>query len=412
MNSMDIKNGLNKNPVFVLSGISHVSNFGCEAIIRSVTCILKCCYPGCQIIYVSRKAFDDKKILNDLPVEIIQLNSKRKICYRIFNKIMYFLNIRYRISYDDYKNIFRNITALISVGGDIFTLEKDFNGIKKKSNNPEIDIERYAKKQGAKLILFGASVGPFPRKQGNERYYLEHMRRMDLILAREMITLEYLKESGIGRNTVWAPDPAFFLRQGYKFQKREGIAINLSSRILNKRGKIERQLKEIASLIVKIQESTSEKIYMIPHVYSDYTDDDDRAFLTKVYSFVPDSKKEKITIHEEKRGFLYVKKFLSQRKIVIAARMHCAINAMTESIPTILISYSAKAAGMSEIVYGSKEWCIKSDKLNDMLLEKTMTMYKKNGEIQEKLIERMDELCGEEQIELIGKQLMSVIGVY
>ena len=38
--------------------------------------------------------------------------------------------------------------------------------------------------------------------------------------------------------------------------------------------------------------------------------------------------------------------------------MHCAINALTARVPTILLSYSAKAKGMCNYVYGSNKFVL------------------------------------------------------
>lgn len=40
---------------------------------------------------------------------------------------------------------------------------------------------------------------------------------------------------------------------------------------------------------------------------------------------------------------------------VIAARMHCAVNAVSTGVPALFLAYSEKAKGMAEYVYGSNE---------------------------------------------------------
>lgn len=44
--------------------------------------------------------------------------------------------------------------------------------------------------------------------------------------------------------------------------------------------------------------------------------------------------------------------------LVLAARMHCAINALAAGVSTILISCSQKAKGMAEYFYGNTQWLI------------------------------------------------------
>ena len=49
---------------------------------------------------------------------------------------------------------------------------------------------------------------------------------------------------------------------------------------------------------------------------------------------------------------------MKQCKFVIAARMHCAVNASIEGIPTIFLTYSQKSKGMAQFIYGSENLCI------------------------------------------------------
>jgi polysaccharide pyruvyl transferase WcaK-like protein len=48
--------------------------------------------------------------------------------------------------------------------------------------------------------------------------------------------------------------------------------------------------------------------------------------------------------------------------------MHCSINAISAGVPTILVSYSQKAVGMAEYVYGSRKWVIPIKEFNSLLL--------------------------------------------
>ena len=68
-------------------------------------------------------------------------------------------------------------------------------------------------------------------------------------------------------------------------------------------------------------------------------------------------------------------------KIVISARMHCAINAVCENIPTIFLSYSQKSIGMCQYVYGTKEWVVPINNAEIELIPKIELMMLKNLEI-------------------------------
>lgn len=62
-----------------------------------------------------------------------------------------------------------------------------------------------------------------------------------------------------------------------------------------------------------------------------------------------------LLIHDR---FIGLKNNLTRCDFVIAARMHCAVNAITMHVPVLLLSYSEKAKGMAEYVYGTNKTVI------------------------------------------------------
>ena len=79
--------------------------------------------------------------------------------------------------------------------------------------------------------------------------------------------------------------------------------------------------------------------------------------------------------------------------LVIAARMHCAINAVAANVPTILVSYSRKAVGMCQYVYGNSEWVIPLNKFtSDNVLGKVRLMINQQQRIRAYLAERVPEI--------------------
>ena len=94
---------------------------------------------------------------------------------------------------------------------------------------------------------------------------------------------------------------------------------------------------------------------LIPHVLSPNANDNDLSYMKLIYGEMPEKYQSKIRIVESDPGFVGIKDFIRQCDFVVAARMHCAINAITMSVPTLLLSYSEKAKGMAEHVYGTKE---------------------------------------------------------
>ncbi|NLX94886.1 MAG: hypothetical protein GXY83_01790, partial [Rhodopirellula sp.] len=69
-------------------------------------------------------------------------------------------------------------------------------------------------------------------------------------------------------------------------------------------------------------------------------------------------------------GFIGVKRELVCCDLVIAARMHCAVNAVAAGVPTVFLAYSQKATGMSHYVYGTSRWAVPvKDFVGDSMLQ-------------------------------------------
>lgn len=396
----------------LLYGISHLKNFGCEAIIRSTYEALKTIDRNIEIVYASREAESDQEIIQDLDIAVVQLSREPDFLSRVVNKMASIFNCRFRIVFDDYRKVCKGIDLMISVGGDIFTIEKDLicGRRKKRFNNRIIAADSYAKRKGIKLVLYGASVGPFPKYKGNEKYYLKHLNIFDLIICRENWSIDYLENIGCSAEIQFAPDPAFWLGNCKSPEQRSGIGINLSRRILSSDYSKEAQILEIAALLMRISDRFKEPIRLIPHVYSSSYNDDDYTFMKEIYESVHNEYKDRIILLDTRDlGFIGTKSILAQQRIVIAARMHCAINAISEGVPTILISYSQKSIGMAKAVYGNDEWVI-ADFLVLQELENLIEeiLYQETS-IRHHLISQMKEFTSAETRKIVLKMLKRVM---
>lgn len=123
-------------------------------------------------------------------------------------------------------------------------------------------------------------------------------------------------------------------------------------------GSEEKAIEVQVQSLIRLMELMDSDVVLLPHVLSPYPNDNDLAYLRNLYGVVPDVWRERITLVDTDPGFLGIKSYLSCCDYVIAARMHCAINAITTSVPTLFLSYSDKSKGMSKFVYGSEDFVI------------------------------------------------------
>lgn len=397
-------------------GIAGVYNLGCEAIIRGTYENFKSQFPDAEWIYYSPNRNYDAAVLSDLPIEIRETKKKWVFIKKCCNKIFDVLKIGYQIPYDDYKDIINNVDIIISVGGDIYTIPAYLREKKKYPYyNRLVDFGNQALKRGKKIIIYGASIGPFGEYQKAVLYYKSHFQKINLIVARDRFTVQYLSDIGISDNVVFMPDPAFALRKNNKVISNHAkvIGVNLSGlSLVETYGKVtEETLESLAKVIERIIDSTGYDILFIPHVFAPYEIDNDFIIENKIISSLDESYKSRVTI-TEKNTFLSIKEELMRCSLVIAARMHCAINAMSEGIPTILLSYSSKAKGMCEFVYGDTKWLYDIKNLdNEELLFLIKKLLENRNEISRNIVENLNNKLSREKYKDANKALSRIANI-
>lgn len=292
--------------------------------------------------------------------------------------------------------LLENVDAVFSIGGDIYTL----------SPNCEYSMAfpkfgDAARKRGIPYVLWGASVGPFSDNPKAERAFTKHLKGLILITARETATVDYLQTLGVTDNVVPCADPAYVvapeikandIRQGGKFT----IGINLSPLSIHytdhseEEAIIHAQAKTIEGLI----KAFDARIVLIPHVLSDFNEgDDDLRYLRKLKRAIASEHQKSLKLLEADLGFVGAKKELIKCDLVIAARMHCCINALSAHVPTILVAYSRKAVGMCQYVYGNGDWVIPLNEfVPDSVLDKVRELISQKEEIRSYLAKRIPEI--------------------
>lgn len=337
----------------LLIGIYGVYNYGCEAIVRGTVNILKQMDPEITVSYASYNYDDDKKRLSDCDVTIIKRNLPKKWSfYNILRKCLSYFGVKYHVPFDS-TNWIKGFDTVISIGGDIYTIWPN-NGYNRILPN---FLEKCQKK-GLKYVLWGASVGKFESNPEALEFFKKHLAKVDLIVLREPESVSYLKSLNIESNVVLAPDPAFSVTELSKpknIGKIRTIGINLSPLSAGYNYDNYDQATTLqADAIKRIIDSLDVEIMLLPHVVKTHVSDDDYIYMADIYNKMPEEYRKRVSIIDDDPQFIGIKKYIDKCDFVIAARMHCAINAITRGCPTIFLSYSEKAKGMAEFVYGNR----------------------------------------------------------
>jgi len=385
-----------RSPRILLIGIGGVYNYGCEAIVRGTEKILHREYPNAQIVYASRRPSDDQRRLAGSEVRIIE--RKRNNRYSVKNicrKMLSLGGIRWDIASDSLA-LLKNVDAVISIGGDIYTLNA--------SGGYSLSFAKFGdavRRRGIPYVLWGASVGPFTQNPKAEKAFSKHLKGLSLITARENATIEYLRSIGVRENVVPCADPAYVVgseitANGTTRKDKFTIGVNLSPLSIRHTGDVEEEaIPAQAKTIEGLVKTFDAHIILIPHVVSNFNEkDDDFRYLYKISQTIAPEYQDSVTLIENDPGFVGIKKVLVKCNLVIAARMHCAINALSAQVPTILAAYSSKASGMCNYVYGNTDLVIplKMFAKEGILAEKILFVKKQNSHLKCLLTRRIPEI--------------------
>lgn len=355
-----------------LYGIGGLYNFGCEAIVRGTYAYIKKTSPNEKVIYYTPNWKYDRKKLADLDIEIININKKGRVVRKIINRILSELGIKKRIILDNWKKVVLNVDCIYSIGGDMYTIPRRFwNETRFDYYNNLVEFSKYAQKKKKKIVIFGASIGPFGEMEVVNNYYISSLKEAEHIYCRENITLEYLLNKGL-TNCSFLPDPAFLVKGNFDYDKeneKKYIGINLSPlSLVEAFGEYnDKTICKFAAVLESVLLKINIPIKLIPHVLSNRKNDNDYAFLRKVKQNIDKKYEDMIEIVDDDLGFIGTKNVLQDCYIVVSTRMHCCINALCEGVPALFVSYSKKAIGMAEYFYGNQKNVIEISDIEEMV---------------------------------------------
>jgi polysaccharide pyruvyl transferase WcaK-like protein len=356
-----------------LYGIRGIYNYGCEAMIRSISDCLKKRIPNCRVTYKTYDYDNDKKALVDC--HTVDIEAVRHVKRPITMRALRYIKRKLRVaSPEDFLSIDLEWTQecdlLIIIGGDVFDLAWHQRNAKIYDND-RIFVSEIVKKTGGKVALWGISVGDFDCNPSAKAKLTEYFNKIvDVAIIRDKKSISYLKENGVSKCTLYS-DPAFIQRTVQTEQKKKNIlGINLSP-LSNKYLQANRSREEWVALWSDyvyglFDHLNYSELFLIPHVVNpNMLNDDDYSYLKDIYCNLRD-RNLPVKLLPENLGFLSIKPFLCECDLILAARMHCAVNAVTCGIPTVFLSYSPKSVGMCQHVYGNEKMVID---MNEMIKE-------------------------------------------
>ena len=332
---------------FFLYGHNGRGNHGCEAIVRSTCKILREEFGDVDITLASGNTNEDREYELDKVTSLV--NEKNTVSKLSLPYINAYLNLKLKKEGLEaeklaYRKTFYNVdkdTIAFSIGGDNYC----YPGYERFTM-----LHNMLRERNIKTVLWGCSVEP---SKIND-FMKEDLVNYDLIIARETLTYEALKN--IGANVKLYPDPAFQLDKIEKelpknFKENNTVGINISPMVMNKESVLGITIENYNALIKYILENTDMNVALIPHVIWEDNNDD-----RKPSKFLYDKFKDtnRVVLIEDDNCEV-LKGYISRCRFFIGARTHSTIAAYSTYVPTLVVGYSIKAKGIAKDIFGTYE---------------------------------------------------------
>jgi colanic acid/amylovoran biosynthesis protein len=345
----------------LLIGHAGFHNRGCEAIVRGTVQIIRQYVADPEITLCSNAADEDAAIVREKNIKVDHVVSANKGARRTslawvwqtFDRRILSLNMPFH----DYLQLplYRKSDVVLSIGGDNFS--DDYGSASRYFSS----MVR-AKKAGAKTVIWAATIGPF-RDNNRARKWANILNMVDLITAREDVTVEFLRSIGVTRNVHKVADPAFLLptvRPEHcptELDKSSMIVgIGMSSLITRYGISREEYTKAFADFVLHLWQSFRARTILVPHVTGKGEFGNDLTACRDVLNLLPEACPAAII--NKDYDACEIKYCISQCDFFIGARTHSTIASLSTEVPTITIAYSNKAWGINRQLLGTDEFVI------------------------------------------------------
>jgi colanic acid/amylovoran biosynthesis protein len=361
---------------FYLAGQQTFGNRGCEALVRSISGIVREQIPDATFLIPS---FDPARDGAQWPgmqsagcalVPGVERSPRIKWWNRVVSRIPALMGAwePWYTPSSRVKSDFAQCQGALMIGGDVISLDYGPGSLFLWSG-----LMDAAHRAGLPTMLFAASVGPFSANTVVERYMRKHLQRYSAISVRETASLKYLQGLGL-QNAVLVADPAFRLEPektelGPPFdQASDGVlAFNISPLVQNgwqsaNPGK--ELLDECAAFLQRVMAETSLSVLLLPHVdpLDGSSGNSDSYYMSGLLSKLGGASK-RLALLRPGLNAAQLKHVVGSCRFLIAARTHATVAGWSQHVPTISIAYSVKARGLNQDLFGHLDYVLETPKV-------------------------------------------------
>lgn len=318
-------------------------NRGCEAIVRSTAAL----FEGRAALSLAsdEPEFDRQAKLRGIK-RIVSSEIAPYSLRRFINSIGFRLGIpreqEVARKHGTVIDLGRRSDVCLSIGGDTYCYNHQehlqvINGRLRRAGKP--------------MVLWGCSVEPDIIKGET----LEDLRAYDLIVARETITEQAMKD--VGLPVIRWCDPAFTMKkeelalpEGWREGKTVGL--NVSPLVLDRAKDVDQALQAFAALVRHILDTSDCAVALIPHVF--WQHDNDLKALRAIKAQFADEERVMLLPQAETMTAEQLKGYIARLSALVTARTHASIAAYSTCVPTLVIGYSVKAKGIARDLFGEE----------------------------------------------------------
>lgn len=318
-------------------------NHGCEALARSAMRLLG----EQEYTILSERPGDDIHYGLDASARIVPSQSEMPkgvgyLAYALKMKLKGNDKLFWQRRYRGFGKKIEGLDLALSVGGDNYC----YSGFLERFSV----LNRSFAKKNIPIILWGCSIDENRLNQEA----LEDLRLFSLIVARETITYDALKNAGL-ENVRLMPDVAFLLEAKETplpegFMPGNMVGLNISPLILWHESVKGSVMLACKVLIDHILDKTDMGVALIPHVT--WKGNDDREPLGRLYEEYCSSGR---VVMIQDTDVASLKGIISNCRYMVAARTHASISAYSTGVPTLVIGYSVKSKGIAKDLFGSTD---------------------------------------------------------
>jgi colanic acid/amylovoran biosynthesis protein len=358
-------------------------NRGCEAIVRSGVALIKKENPATIVELASWNPDSDTIIplLDAIHLDKYHTIKRFSIDWFISAfKVKLFKDesFAFRKIHKDVIDKIPNYDVILSIGGDNYCY----------GEQPGIyEVDRCVKKEGKKLVLWGASIG----QEDLSPAKIEDLKLFDLILARESLTYELLKKNGVV-NVKLCADGAFTMDKEELplptgWQEGNTIGFNFSPLVWKKNPDSQ---KASLDLVRHILNTTNMTVAFTPHVIE--PGNDDYECLQEFYNEFKDT--GRVLLLPNNLNAIQYKGYIARMRFFIGARTHATIAAYSTLVPTMVLGYSVKSKGIAKDIFGEEKLVLNLSEISDSskLIAKFEEMKSEEKEIKELLTSKIPEI--------------------